>query len=294
MARGAAKQRTARPKPKPEARRGPARRRPNVAEQTMFFPRLRRKVKWMFVFLALVFAVGFVVFNVGSGGGGTGIGDLLLSNDSSSSGLPSAKKARERIAKNPKDAKAYNDLATALEADGKTDGAIAALEQYTKLRPKDESALNRLAAAYRTKVTKLQNEYQQIQLEAQVQLPGQLVGPPPLEARPGQPLVEPPIDRVLKTAYTRRVQIVYTGIQTSLNRAVATYQRAVKLNRNDPTLQLQLAETAQFANQTDIALAAYKRFLKLAPDDTNATFVKQQIKQLEQAPSKTSAAGSSP
>jgi regulator of sirC expression with transglutaminase-like and TPR domain len=260
----------------------------------MFFPRLRRQVKWMFVFLALVFAAGFVIFNVGSGGGGTGIGDLLLSNDSSSSGLPSAKRSRERIAKNPKDAKAYEDLATALQADGKTDGAIAALEQYTKLRPRDESALNSLAAAYRTKVTRLQNEYQQIQLEAQIQLPGQLVGPPPLEARPGQPLVEPPIDRVVKTAYTRRIQTVYTGIQTSLNRAVATYQRVLKLNPKDPTLELQLAETAQFANKNEVALAAYRRFLRLAPDDTNATFVQQQIKQLERAPSQTAAAGSSP
>ena len=32
----------------------------------MFFPRLRRQAKWMFVFLALVFGVGFVIFGVGS------------------------------------------------------------------------------------------------------------------------------------------------------------------------------------------------------------------------------------
>ena len=35
----------------------------------MFFPRLRRQAKWMFVFLALVFGVGFVAFGVGGTGG---------------------------------------------------------------------------------------------------------------------------------------------------------------------------------------------------------------------------------
>ena len=35
-------------------------------EDTMFFPKLRRHAKWMFVFLALVFGVGFVVFGIGA------------------------------------------------------------------------------------------------------------------------------------------------------------------------------------------------------------------------------------
>ena len=50
----------------------------------MFFPRLRQHTKWMFVFLALVFAVGFVGFGVGSGG--TGLGDLLRNNGGGGSG----------------------------------------------------------------------------------------------------------------------------------------------------------------------------------------------------------------
>ena len=44
----------------------------------MFFPRLRRQAKWVFVFLALVFAIGFVAFGVGSGS--TGISDILRGN----------------------------------------------------------------------------------------------------------------------------------------------------------------------------------------------------------------------
>lgn len=251
----------------------------------MFFPRLRRQVKWMFVFLALVFAAGFVIFNVGSGGGGTGIGDLLLNN--SSSGLPSAKDARKRIAKNPGDAKAYLDLSTALDTQGKSDESISALERYTQLRPKDESGLNRLASAYRTKVTKLQQQVQQIQLEAQTQLPSQIVAPP-LEVKPGKPLVQPPLDQRVFNRYSSRLQTLVAETQVTLTKAVSAYQRAAALNPTDPSLQLQLADTAQLSQKPKVALAAYRKFLRLAPDDTNATFVKQQIAQLE-ASSKTSA-----
>ena len=46
----------------------------------MFFPRLRRHAKWMFVLLAVFFAGGFVIFGVGAGG--TGIGDILSGRSS--------------------------------------------------------------------------------------------------------------------------------------------------------------------------------------------------------------------
>ena len=45
-------------------------------EDEMFFVRLRRHAKWMFVFLALVFGLGFVIFGIGSDQG-TGVGDLF-------------------------------------------------------------------------------------------------------------------------------------------------------------------------------------------------------------------------
>src|SRR5438874_6040825 len=100
----------------------------------MFFPKLRRQAKWMFVFLALVFAVGFIVFGVGSGAGGTGIGDLVRGGGSSSSG-PSVGDAQDKIKKG--DLTAYKELTEAYRTDGKVDQAIAAGEQYVKVRPKD-------------------------------------------------------------------------------------------------------------------------------------------------------------
>src|ERR671923_207122 len=138
MARAAAK-RSGAPRPKPKAEAHRRDRRPGGGggyEQTLFFQRIRRQAKWVFVFLALVFAGSFVVYGVGSGS--TGIGDLLRGNfnglfgGGSSSGSPSITKAQKEIEKNPKNAKAYRDLARAYEQKNDDVGAIGALESYRK------------------------------------------------------------------------------------------------------------------------------------------------------------------
>src|SRR5919202_4624230 len=110
MARGAAKQRRAPAKsparPQPRAQR----RSMSSAEQSMFFPRLRRQAKWAFAFMVLVFGLGFVFLGVGSG---SSIGDLLQGHfgdlfGGGSSG-PSISKVKERVKKNPRDAAAWHD-----------------------------------------------------------------------------------------------------------------------------------------------------------------------------------------
>ena len=60
------------------------------------------------------------------------------------------------------------------------------------------------------------------------------------------------------------------------------------LQPNDPNVQLELAQAAQQVGDTATAIAAYERFLKLAPDDPSAAVVREQLKQLRAA-----AAGSS-
>src|SRR5437870_3496646 len=171
MARAAAK-RTPRPKPKADAHRRD--RRPGGGggvEQTLFFQRIRRQAKWVFVFLAFVFAGSFVIFGVGSGS--TGIGDLLRGNfggvfgGGSSSGVPSITKAQKEVLKNPKSPKAYRDLAQAYEQKNQDIGAIGALESYVKLRPKDAGALRELAAEYDNRARAQYAELQSAQAEAE-------------------------------------------------------------------------------------------------------------------------------
>ena len=63
----------------------------------MFFPRLRRQAKWMFVFLAIVFGLGYVIFNVGGSIPGTGLGDVLQGLGQSSSAGPSVGESNDKI-----------------------------------------------------------------------------------------------------------------------------------------------------------------------------------------------------
>src|SRR5205807_1809385 len=115
-----------------------------VAENTMFFPRLRSQAKWAFVLLILVFGGGFVFLGVGSGG--LDLGSLIRDAFGRSSGSgTSVSKAQTEVSKHPLDPAARKTLASALEKKGRVDEAITAWTQYTKLRPKDLSALRHLA-----------------------------------------------------------------------------------------------------------------------------------------------------
>src|SRR5215211_8295132 len=149
-----------------------------AAEQDMFFPKLRKQAKWMFVFLALVFGLGFVLFGVGSGSGG--LSDLLQGNfdlfGSSDPSKKDAENARERIAKNPKDAEAYRLLATASQTQGNHDEAVAALEQYRKLRPKDTEAAAELAALYLQRAERARDRGNAIQTQGGAALSATLFG----------------------------------------------------------------------------------------------------------------------
>ena len=79
----------------------------------------------MFLFLALVFALGFVGFGVGAGG--IGFGDVIR-DAAGGGGTPSISDAEKRVLDNPKDAQAFRDLETAQQAAGNTDDAIEALQ----------------------------------------------------------------------------------------------------------------------------------------------------------------------
>ena len=91
----------------------PARRQAVVIEDTMFFPRLRRQAKWVFLFLAIVFALGFVGFGVGAGG--IGLGNVF--EGVADYGVPSVSEAEKRVSENPRDPAAFRELATAHQAE---------------------------------------------------------------------------------------------------------------------------------------------------------------------------------
>ena len=127
----------------------------------MFFPRLRRHAKWMFVLLALVFGLGFVVFGVGAGG--TGIGDIFRDQGGTSSGQ-SVSDAQKQAADHPKSPQAWRDLSTAYQTEGETGGAIDALNRVIVLRPRSPEAYRELAGLHLTRASEYQQQLQQAQI----------------------------------------------------------------------------------------------------------------------------------
>ena len=242
----------------------------------MFFPRLRRHAKWMFVFLALVFGVGFVVFGVGAGG--TGVGDIFRDRRRARRS-PSPTRGRDRGATR-RTSQAWRDLSTALADGGRDDEAIAALNtrrragaegcgRAPRARRPPPHAGDRAAAGRAARPVR-----------AAFRAPAQGF-PVAHRARRAVGRQDPIANAVnaVRASASRRAP---GRADSEATHAVDAYKQLVALQPNDPNVQLELAQAAQQTGDAATAIAAYERFLKLAPDDPNASIVRQQLKQLKQ------------
>jgi tetratricopeptide (TPR) repeat protein len=280
VARSAQKRRPRKPtaavpakKPKPRKPERPA------YEQQMFFPRLIRQAKWVFVFLALAFAVGFVLFGVGGNIPGTGIGDIIQGQVEGAG--PSVGEARDKIEDNPENPTGHRELGDALVADGRGDEAIAAYHDYLELRPKDTEVKRTLAGLYMTRANNARDEYAQIYSEYQSQTGGGLFGPPQ-DTDFGRAL-SGKIHQDLQTTYSERLGEVSQRMQAAFGQAATLYRQVAATRPDDEALlQLQLGDAAYQARRIPLAIQAYERYLKLDPEGQNAAYAKQQIQLLKQ------------
>jgi tetratricopeptide (TPR) repeat protein len=260
----------------PRPRQAAVARRDNVVDEyEMFFPRLRRQAKWVFLFLALAMGLGFVAFGVGAGG--VGVGDIFRGTGGAS-GVPSVSSAEKRVSENPKDPSAFRDLATAQQAVGNTDEAIEALESLVALRPRNADALRELAGLYLAKAGTAQEKAQIADYRASFLAPGaSLAGAISLG---GKPLDPDPISSAVSERSSGDVsQWLFEAQQASTN-AVETYKKVVAAEPGDPNVQLELAQAAQNAGDSATAIAAYEAFLRLAPEDPSVVEVQRILKQL--------------
>ena len=221
--------------------------------------------------------LGFVGFGVGAGG--IGFGDVIR-DAAGGGGTPSISDAEQRVLDNPKDAKAFRDLATAHQAAGNTDDAVEALQSYIALRPKDTDALRELAALYLQKASAAQERAQIFQVRSDYLAPGSIRDT--IFQLKGSPLTPDPITNAVSTAYDREISAAASEIQVSSAQAVEMYRKITEVRPNDPTVQLELASAAQSANDITTTIAAYEAFLKLAPDDPTAPEVRRILKQYKQ------------
>lgn len=273
MARGATQ---ARRKPAPEP---PKRKKSAPAwEDQLFFSRLRHHAKLIFLLLAIVFAVSFVFLGVGSGS--NGITDALQSffGRSTGSSLGSQIHSKQQaLARHPKDVNLYLDLAGTYQADQQEAKALATLQKAHTIAPRNVDVLNRIAALYGSQAGRAADEYTATatSLSLQdVQSPGVYAS-----SALGQALTSDPYTAALRT----QLNDAYTKATGAYGKVAAIYQQAAQYSKgtaNEPNELLQWASASRNANDVQGALTAYKRFLKVAPDNPNAPAVKQTIAQL--------------
>jgi cytochrome c-type biogenesis protein CcmH/NrfG len=241
----------------------------------MFFPRLRRQARWMFVFLALAFGVGFVIFGVGSSLP-SGVADLIKSNGTSQEA--SIGEAQDKVAKDPKDAQAQLELSRAYQRDGQMEKAIAPLVAATKIEPKNQDFLQELAGLYTTQAQTQQNIASAANQEYQA-----ASGITSLTTGTTQQIFQAgALDQTILDDVSKRGQEANGKASTALNSTMTTYGKLTKLRPRDSQMWLLYASAAQAAGKTDNAITGYKTFLKLSPDDPSAAQVKAQIKSLQQ------------
>ena len=230
--------------------------------------------------------LGFVLLGVGSGS--TGIGDALQNAfNFGGSGGTSISSLQSKVAKNPNSAADWRALATAYEQKQRTSDAVTALEHLTALHPKDTNALAELASQYSALTTIYSNDYTAAQTAAQTAVPGAAFLPSsktPL----GRAFQDPtalgdPLAAAVSAGAQARVSAAYNNLQTTATKAETAYQKLAALSPDDATLQIQLGQAAQNAGDSATALIAYRRFLKLAPNDPLAPQVRRVITALKAA-----------
>jgi len=263
----------------------PKRQKPPQWQEQLFFQRLRNHAKWAYVGLAVAFVLGFVLLGVGSGS--TGVSDVLQNAfHFGSGGGTSISKLQKQTDKNPSDATAWRDLATALEQKQRTLEAVNALQRYTALRPQDQTALQELASQSGTLGNKYATDYSAAQAEASQQAsPASTFAPPsttPIVKLFTDPAaLQDPIAAAVQSLSSTKQSTAYSKFQEAQKNAEAAYQKIVALTPTDATVQIQLGQAAQSAGDNKTAIAAYKAFLKLAPTDPLAAQVKQALKSLQ-------------
>jgi tetratricopeptide (TPR) repeat protein len=248
--------------------------------QQLFFMRLRRRAKFVYVLLAVLFAVTFAFLGVGSGSSGL---DQLFSNlNIFGGGGNSVSKAQNYIKKHPNAAKGYRDLATAYESKGDTDGAITALQAYTRIKEKDARAWSELGGLQLTQAGDLSQQYQAAYAQRQLAAPS-------TPFLPGGKLGEALGQNKVEQGAAQQADAVVTDLQQrtqlAYNNAVSSYDQAAQHQPENANAWFQLAQAAQTGGDYKTAVKGYKRFLALNPESTSAGQIRQLIKQLSAATS---------
>jgi tetratricopeptide (TPR) repeat protein len=247
--------------------------------QDLFFMKLRKRAKFVYVILAVLFAITFAFLGVGSGSGG--LDQLFQGLNIFHRGGNPVSKAQKHIKDHPKDPNGFRELATAYESKGDNGNAISALQQYTSMKPKDVKSLSELAGLQMNQATDYVQQYQAAYKNRQLLTPSQSFLP---TGKLGTALGTNQVEQVEGQRADAAVQDLQQRTQLAYNGAVSSYEAVTKLTPNDSNAWFSLAQAAQQAGNYTTAVSAYKRYLKLNPESTSRSQIEALIKQLSPAP----------
>jgi tetratricopeptide (TPR) repeat protein len=243
--------------------------------QDLFFVRLRRRQKWIYAFLAVIFAATFAGVGVGSGNGG-GL-DQLYSGLFGGGGS-SVSKAQDAIKKHPNQAKGYLDLATAYETKGDNAGAVTALHSYLRLKKKDADVWAELGGLELAQAQTAGTQYQAAQQASQL-------ADPSAAFLPGGTLAQAVgTNAAYQTASQQasaQTSALYTQFTTSLSGSVKDYQKSASLQPKSTSAWQLLASVAQNAGNSQVTLGALKHLRKIDPSQRKQ--VDKEIKALQKS-----------
>ena len=246
----------------------------------MFFTRLRNRAKWVFVLLAAAFGIGFIGFGVGGQGGG-GVADVIggiFGQDGNAQ--TSVNDAQSALADNPDDPDARRDLAQALNASQRFEEAIPAYVSYLELEPDNTQALQELALLYQADVGEVLQRATLLQQEALTADPGSAILFDPNSSPFTQRLAANQLTAAIAAGANRDAEVAFDEAAVLALPWVATLNRLADLSPNSPTLQLQLGQAYETADDADGAVSAYIRALELDPAGAASLHVRDRVIQL--------------
>jgi tetratricopeptide (TPR) repeat protein len=239
----------------------------------VLFERIRRTQKPVFIFLAVMFGLGFVALGVGQGANSIDLGSLLGSSSSSSSSSISS--LESRVQSHPKDAVAWLQLARAYETANQTNQAISSFQSYLALKPNNEIALSATAALLEQRAQANATKVQEAQAAAAQYT--QVEGATAASSLKLASAFTHPLLTTLAQPATTLAQTLETSAITDFSQAMGLRQNLVKLSPNNADYQLFLAKDANATQSYAIVATALQAYKKLSPSLTKAQ--KAQIQQ---------------
>ena len=234
----------------------------------MFFMRLRRGAKWVFVLLVFAFAFGFLFSGVGGGGGGDIIEQLLGLRG----GSDPLKTAQAAVKAHPKVIQNWNSLAQAYEAKQLNTKAIGAYEHVLKLKPGDQSTLSQIGGIWETLTYARYSNYTNVQQELHYQ-----PGPLRLQQQSGTDvpgLERPPADALPDDAEHqghRGVQVLHQSGDRVGDHEQALLNTVPKSDKAGRAIAEEtVGRAALYASDTTAEIVAFKEYLRLLPHSPDA------------------------